>query len=155
MKENNIYKDARKNLKLSRAAVASQSFLAEKKIERIEAGKTPEPDEVLELARIYNNYDLCNHYCSKECAIGTEFMPHSPLSERSLAEISMAILSELNSINRKRNMMIDVSADCAINENEYDNFKQIYNNLESIEMNIQSLKLWVKENMKDTSFLDE
>jgi len=155
MGNENIYKKARKELKLSRADASSISFLAEKRIERIESGEIPPtPEDVISLAKAYNDFDLCNHYCSKECAIGTEFVPSSPLLEKSLADISMSILSELNNINRKRNMMIDVAADCSVNENEYDDFKQIYDNLENIEMHIQSLKLWIKKNINDTSFLD-
>ena len=151
----NIYKEKRKELKLSRADVSEASFMAEKRIERIENGEIrPNPEDVITLANTYNDYSLCHQYCSKECPIGTQFSTKEELEEGTLAEISMRILANLNSINQQRNKIIDTTADGQITQDEYSDFKAIYDNLEKIEGNIKTLKFWIRENMDEVEFLE-
>ena len=152
----NIYKEKRKKLKLSRADVSETSFMAEKRIERIENGDIrPNPEDVITLANTYNDYDLCHQYCAKECPIGKEFATKEELKEGSLAEISMRILANINSMNNQKNKIIDTTADGQITEEEFQDFKEIYDNLEKIESNIKTLKFWLKENMDAADFLKD
>ena len=77
-KENkNVYQKKREELGLTREKASSLlAFIPPERIEKIENEKSlPRPDEVLALAEAYQDPTLCNHYCSKECPIGKQYVP--------------------------------------------------------------------------------
>ena len=141
-KENkNIYQISRENAKLTREAAAGQlEFISSDRIEKIESGKTPYPEDVLAMADCYKNPSLCNYYCSHECAIGRAYVPE--VTAKDLSMVTLEMLSTLNTLSKEKDLMIDIAADGEVTENEIADFIRIKDNLENMLLTIESLKLW-------------
>lgn len=153
-KENkNIYQLNRENLDLTRekASELLESITADR-IEKIESGRSlPHPDEILIMAEKYKNPSLCNHYCSQECPIGIQYVPK--IESKILSQIVLEMLASLNSIDKKKNRLIEITADGKISDDELNDFILIQNELEQISMTVESLQLWV-ENMIVNDHID-
>ena len=111
-KENkNIYQLNRERLELTRekASELLESVTSDR-IEKIESGKSlPHPDEVLAMAKCYQNPLLCNYFCSEECPIGRQYVPK--VESKMLSQIVLEMLASLNSIDKKKNRLIEITAD--------------------------------------------
>ena len=147
-KENkNIYQISRENAELTRDAAAEQlEFISSDRIEKIENEKSlPHPDEILAMADCYKNPALCNYYCSHECPIGQEYIPE--VAAKDLSVITLEMLSTLNTLAKEKDRMIDIAADGKVTEDEISDFLRIKDNLESMSLTIESLKLWVEKTL--------
>ena len=153
-KENkNIYQINRENLDLTRekASELLESITADR-IEKIESGRSlPHPDEILTMAEKYKNPNLCNHYCSQECPIGIQYVPK--IESKILSQIVLEMLASLNSIDKKKNRLIEITADGEVSDDELKDFVMIQEELEQISMTVESLQLWV-ENMIVNDHID-
>ena len=153
-KENkNIYQINRENLDLTRekASELLESITADR-IEKIESGRSlPHPDEILTMAEKYKNPNLCNHYCSQECPIGIQYVPK--IESKILSQIVLEMLASLNSIDKKKNRLIEITADGEVSDDELKDFVMIQAELEQISMTVESLQLWV-ENMIVNDHID-
>lgn len=151
-KENkNIYQQAREELGMTRADVdaATYGILSESKIEKIENGsQKARPDEVLSMAQTYNKPELCNYYCTNECEIGMKYTPRVE-TIHDLPQIAMGLLSNLNSLNRDKDRVIDITADGKITEDEKEDFESFRQHLNDMAFAIESLKLWAEKKIPD------
>ena len=154
-KKHNIYYDCRKNLGLSRDdASGLLKEISYDRLERIENNRAnPDPYEVTVMAKKYKNSQLCNYYCTHDCAIGREYMPEIKI--KNLSQIVLETLASLNSIDEKKNRLIEITVDGKIEGNELRDFIQIKNELDKISMAIDSLKLWVEQKKADGSIDEE
>lgn len=149
-KENkNIYQQSRENASLTREAAAEKmEFLSESKIEKIEYEKTiPHPEEVLAMAKCYKDPSLCNYYCSHECPIGQEYVPEVKFKE--LSQITLEMLASLNSLEKEKNRLIEITVDGVISQDELKDFEKIQKQLAQISLAIDSLELWVEKAIID------
>ena len=145
IKENkNIYFETRDKLGLSRAQASElMEGISESSLEKMETGKTSiYPEDVVLMAKAYKRPDLCNYYCTHECAIGKNSVPEVKLS--SLSEIVLGMLSSLNSLERQKDRLIEITADGEISDDELSDFASIQNQLEHIDATVEALKLWVE-----------
>ena len=55
------------------------------------------------------------------------------------------MLSLLNSLNRKKERLIDITADGSIDDSELKDFAQIQKELEKISASADSLRLWIDQ----------
>lgn len=143
-KENkNIYQISRENAGFTRESAAEQlDFISADRIEKIENERSyPHPDEILAMADCYKNPALCNYYCSHECPIGQEYVPE--VAAKDFSVITLEMLSTLNTLTKEKDRMIDIAADGKITSDEITDFMRIKDNLESMSLAIDSLKLWV------------
>ncbi len=144
IKENkNIYFECRDNLGLSRAQASElMEGISESSLEKMETGKTNiYPEDVVLMAKAYKRPDLCNYYCTHECAIGKTSVPEVKIS--SLSEIVLGMLSSLNSLERQKDRLIEITADGRISDDELEDFANIQKQLEHIDATVEALKLWV------------
>ncbi|MBQ9302890.1 MULTISPECIES: DNA-binding transcriptional regulator [unclassified Butyrivibrio] len=144
IKENkNIYFECRDNLGLSRAQASElMEGISESSLEKMETGKTNiYPEDVVLMAKAYKRPDLCNYYCTHECAIGKTSVPEVKIS--SLSEIVLGMLSSLNSLERQKDRLIEITADGQISDDELEDFANIQKQLEHIDATVEALKLWV------------
>lgn len=144
IKENkNIYFECRDNLGLSRAQASElMEGISESSLEKMETGKTNiYPEDVVLMAKAYKRPDLCNYYCTHECAIGKTSVPEVKIS--SLSEIVLGMLSSLNSLERQKDRLIEITADGQISDDELEDFASIQKQLEHIDATVEALKLWV------------
>lgn len=149
-KENkNIYQQSREHASLTREAAAEKmEFLSESKIEKIEYEKSiPHPEEVLAMARCYKDPSLCNYYCSHECPIGQEYIPEVKFKE--LSQITLEMLASLNSLEKEKNRLIEITVDGVISQDELKDFEKIQKQLSQISLAIDSLELWVEKAIID------
>ena len=141
----NRYQLVREELGLSRekASELLESIMPER-IEKIESEKSlPHPDEVLILADKYKRPSLCNYYCSNQCPIGQQYVPEVKVKE--LSSIVLEMLASLNSINGKKDRLIEITADGRIDSSEIDDFIHIQDELERISVTVETLQLWAEK----------
>lgn len=155
-KENkNVYQTSRESLGLTREAAAEQlEFLSADRIEKIESEKSlPHPDEILAMADCYKNPSLCNYYCSHECPIGQEYVPEVQM--KNLSQITLEMLASLNTLNRDKDRLIEITVDGQISKDELDDFHKIQTQLGQISQAIDSLQLWVQKAIMDGKLSDK
>ncbi len=151
----NIYQISRENAELTREAAAEQlQFISSDRIEKIESEKSfPHPDEILAMADCYKNPSLCNYYCSHECPIGQEYVPE--VKSKELSQITLEMLASLNSLDKQKTRLIEITVDGVISEDEMNDFKNIQEQLEHISMAIDSLQLWVQKAIMDGKIVED
>lgn len=153
-KDKNIYQQTRENLDLSRDSASELlEWISPERIERIENEKSsPNPDEVLQMADKYKVPRLCNYYCSHQCPIGQEYVPE--IKTKELSQIVLEMLASLNSMNKKRERLIEITADGKIGNDEIEDFIYIQEELERISITVETLQLW-SEKMLANGIIDE
>ena len=126
-KEKSMFQEARMKLKLTRNKVAdlSDGFFNESRLEKIETGKLEiHPEEVVKLAEIYKDKELCSTFCATECPVG--------------------IKRGMKVVNEKKARLIEMTVDGKIDDKEIHDFKLIQNQLKQMEETIHSLQLWIE-----------
>ena len=154
-KENkNIYQLTREGLKLSREAASELlESIPPERIEKIENERSlPHPDEVLVMSDKYMQPSLCNYYCANQCPIGQEYVPE--IKVKDLSQIVLEMLASLNSMNRQKERLIEITADGKISGDELEDFIFIQEELERISITVETLQLW-SERMLATGVIDE
>ena len=153
-KENkNVYHQARENMGLTRDKAGELlEWISADRIEKIENERsTPNPDEVLTMAEKYKRPSLCNHYCSTQCPIGQQYVPEIKIKD--LSQIVLEMLASLNSMNKRKERLIEITADGVIDNDELDDFIFIQEELERISITVETLQLWA-ERMLATGAID-
>ena len=130
----NIYQLRREELGLTREKASDVvAAVSPERIEKIESGKSlAHPDEVLAMADGYRMPELCNYYCANECPIGRRYVPE--IKVKDLSQIVLEMLASLNSMDRAKNRLIEITADGSIEEDE---------------ITVETLQLWVEKKLAD------
>lgn len=145
IKENKTtYQLSREELGLSRDKASEiLDWISPERIEKIENEKSlPHPDEVLAMAEAYKNPKLCNHYCANQCPIGQEYVPEVKIKE--LSSIILEMLASLNTMHKKQERLIEITADGEISDDEIEDFVYIQEELERISITVETLQLWAE-----------
>lgn len=145
----NKYQLIREELGLSREKASEflETIMPER-IEKIESGKSlPRPDEVITMAEKYKRPSLCNYYCSNQCPIGQQYVPEVKIKE--LSSIVLEMLASLNSVNKKKDRLIEITADGKIDADEIDDFIYIQQELERISITVEAMQLWAERMLAD------
>lgn len=145
----NKYQLIREELGLSRekASELLETIMPER-IEKIESGKSlPRPDEVITMAEKYKRPSLCNYYCSNQCPIGQQYVPEVKIKE--LSSIVLEMLASLNSVNKKKERLIEITADGKIDTDEIVDFIYIQQELERISITVEAMQLWAERMLAD------
>jgi len=153
-KENkNMYHQARENMGLTRDKASELlEWISADRIEKIENERSmPNPDEVLTMAEKYKRPSLCNHYCSNQCPIGQQYVPEVKIKD--LSQIVLEMLASLNSMNKRKERLIEITADGVIDNEELEDFIFIQEELERISITVETLQLWA-ERMLATGAID-
>ena len=145
-KENkNRYQLVREELGLTReeASELLQSVSPDR-LEKIENERMdPQPYDILAMAQGYKRPSLCNYYCSNECPIGKQYVPEVQVKE--LSSIVLEMLASLNSVNKQKDRLIEITADGKISGDEIDDFIYIQEELERISITVETLQLWAEK----------
>lgn len=150
VKENkNIYHITRESLNLTREKASELlETLPPERIEKIENERiVPHPEDILAMAKGYKAPHLCNHYCSHECPIGQVYVPE--VKTKTLSEIVLEMLAHLNSMNQKKDRLIEITFDGKIDNDEIDDFIYIQQELERISVAVETLQLWSEKMLVD------
>ena len=153
-KENkNIYQTTREGLQLTRETASDLlQTIAPERIEKIENERSlPHPDEVLVMAEKYKQPSLCNYYCANQCPIGQQYVPEVKI--KNLSQIVLEMLASLNSMQKKKERLIEITVDGKITGDELEDFIYIQEELERISIAVETLQLW-SERMLATGAID-
>ncbi len=146
VKENkNIYQLTRENLGYTREkAEEILGSVSAERIEKIENEKTVAyPEEILCMAQKYNEPKLCNYYCSNQCPIGQKYVPE--IKSKELAQIVLELLAYLNSIEKRKERIIEIAFDGTVRKEELEDFVHIQKELEKISVTVEALQLWTEK----------
>ncbi len=130
----------------SREGAADILMIDRGRLYRIEKGvATPYPEEIHLMADLYNAPELRNYYCKHCCPLGVD-MPKAELAD--LDRISVRALSAFRKIGGTGELLLDITEDGMVSEDERGDMDKILENLGELEQITQSLKLWVKKNLQ-------
>lgn len=149
----NIYQTTRENLALTREEASELLVtVSPERIEKIENERSlPYPDEVLVMADKYKQPNLCNFYCANQCPIGQQYVPEVKIKD--LSQIVLEMLASLNSMQKKKDRLIEITVDGEISGDELEDFIYIQEELERISIAVETLQLW-SERMLATGKID-
>ena len=154
-KENkNIYQRTREGLDLTREEASELlETISPERIEKIESERSmPHPDEVLLMSDKYKQPTLCNYYCANQCPIGQQSVPEIKIKD--LSQIVLETIASLNTMQKKKDRLIEITVDGHISGDELADFVHIQEELEKISVAVETLQLWC-ERMVDTGAIDE
>ena len=154
-KENkNIYHRTREGLDLTREEASELlETMSPERIEKIESERSmPHPDEVLLMSDKYNQPTLCNYYCANQCPIGAQYVPEIKIKD--LSQIVLETIASLNTMQKKKDRLIEITVDGHISGDELADFVHIQEELEKLSVAVETLQLWC-ERMGDTGAIDE
>jgi len=154
IKENKtLFQQSREDLGYSREKASELlGWISADRIEKIENEKSlPHPDEVLEMSGVYKNPRLCNHFCANLCPIGQEYVPE--IKVKDLSQIVLEMLASLNTVQKQRERLIEITVDGQITDDEIGDFVHIQEELERISITVETLQLW-SERMLVTGAID-
>ena len=137
----------REELGLSREqAVKEIAGMSYDRLEGIENRRiAATPEDILLLAKRYNDPSLCNAYCSGQCKIGQRYVPEVKVGE--LPSIVLGMLATLNNIEVMKDRLIAIAADGIIDEEERKDFEAIQDQLEELSIAVEALQLWVEKTL--------
>lgn len=149
----NIYHTTREGLQFTREEASELlEALTPERIEKIENERTlPHPDEVLLMAEKYKQPGLCNYYCANQCPIGQQYVPEVKIKD--LSQIVLEMLASLNSMQKKKERLIEITVDGVVSKDELEDFIYIQEELERISIAVETLQLW-SERMLATGVID-
>ena len=153
-KENkNLYHKTREALQLTRETASELlESITPERIEKIENERSlPHPEEVLIMAEKYKQPRLCNYYCANQCPIGQKYVPE--IKVKDLSQIVLEMLDSLNSMNKQKDRLIEITVDGKITGDEIEDFVYIQEELERISIAVETLQLW-SERMLATGAID-
>lgn len=142
-----VYQVIREELNLSREKASELlDSISPTRLERIESGKfTAYPEEVVVMADKYQAPNLRNYYCTNECAIGRQYMPEIKMKD--LTQIVLEMLVSLNSMEKRQERLIEITADGQIEGDELEDFVRIQDDLEKISITVETLQYWAEQRL--------
>ncbi len=93
------------------------------------------------MAECYKAPELCNYYCSHECAIGRDVVPEVQLKE--LSQIAIETLNALNKMNREKERLLEIVEDGMVCPEEREDFVMIKATLDKIAVSVRTMQLWI------------
>ena len=141
----NVYQLAREERGLTREEASElMDGVSAARIEKIEyEAQEPLPYDVVQMAGAYKKPELCNHFCSKQCAIGNRYVPE--LKEAELPEIILETIASLNDISPYTGRLIQIARDGKITDDEIRDFAFISSKLDQVSLAVDALNLWVEK----------
>lgn len=146
--DKNIYQLKREEAGFTREKAGEATGISADKIEKIEnRGTVPYPDEVLAMANGYNEPSLCNHYCSKDCPIGRQYVPEITVTD--LRQIVLETVVSLNNLQGRQQRLMEIAVNNTVSDDEIEDFVKIRAELERVSVLIETLQLWSEEMLAD------
>lgn len=129
----------------SREGAADIMSIDRGRLYRIESGLVnPHPEEIHLMADLYNAPELRNYYCTEICPLGCD-LPKVDMED--LDRISIRALSTFRKLGQTKELLLDITEDGIIDDNEKADMHRVLENLEELETVAQNLKIWVKKNL--------
>lgn len=118
------------------------------RIAKLENGSVHiQPEDVVLMAECYRAPELCNYYCTHECAIGEKTVEEIEI--KSLSQIAIETLNSLNKMTRLKDRLLEIVEDGQVRPDESDDFLIIKSTLDKIAASVNALQLWVDGQIAD------
>ena len=104
------------------------------------------PEDAMALSALYDDPHLLNYYCTDMCALGRKYVPKVE-TMHDLPQITLSVLSSLNTLNRDRDAIIDAVADGEISDDERQCFEEFKEHLIQMSEAVTALKLWAEKTL--------
>ena len=112
------------------------------RIAKIENGSVHvQPEDIVLMAECYKAPELCNYYCTHECAIGDKTVEEVEM--KSFSQIAIETLNSLNKMTRLKDRLLEIVEDGQVRPDESDDFLIIKGTLDKIAASVSALQLWV------------
>jgi len=129
----------------SREGAADIMSIDRGRLYRIESRiANPYPEDIRLMADLYNAPELENYYCRNLCPLGAK-MPKTEVAD--LDRVSLKALSVFRKLDKTKELLLDITEDGVIDEDEKPILDRIIETLDELEQVAQNLKLWTKKNM--------
>lgn len=136
-----VYQLFREDAGLTREAASDLMIgVSPSRIEKIENGQDPTPYDILQMSKCYKHPELCNIFCTKECAIGAKYVPAVESTE--LPSIILETIASLNDIQPLTTRLIEITRDGKVSDEEIRDFAIIQKKLSKISAATTALQLW-------------
>lgn len=135
----------------SREKSALKLGIERSRLARIELGQIePYAEEVDIMSTAYNAPHLCADYCNNVCPIGArKLAEHINKSEpESIERLVLRFLSSTQSMDELSKILVDITQDGIINQDEVKDLQSIFSAMDSVTKNIDSIKLWIMKDSK-------
>ena len=130
----------------SREGASEELGIDRSRLARIELGsKNPFPDEVLMMSDIYNAPELKAHFCKYMCPLGKDF---PEVESEDLDRISVKALSSFRKISKAKDLLLDITEDGMITEEEKGDLETIIKTLDEVTQITNELKIWAEKNIR-------
>ena len=141
------YEAAKSNERLSsREGAAEEIGIDRTRLARIELGSTiPYQEEVLLMADCYKTPELKGNYCREMCPLGKN-MPK--IENQDLDRISLRALSSFRKVSEAKELLLDITEDGVISEDEKPELEKIIKILDEINDVTQNLRNWAEKNLE-------
>ena len=118
------------------------------RIAKIENGSVHvQPEDIVLMADCYRFPELCNYYCTHECAIGERTVEE--VEKKSFSQIAIETLNSLNRMTRLKDRLLEIVEDGQVRPDESDDFLVIKATLDRIAASVNALQLWVDGQIAD------
>lgn len=118
------------------------------RIAKLENGSVHiQPEDVVLMAECYRAPELCNYYCTHECAIGEKTVEEIEI--KSLSQIAIETLNSLNKMTRLKDRLLEIVEDGRVRPDKSDDFLIIKSTLDKIAASVNALQLWVDGQIAD------
>ena len=143
-----VYQLARDELKLTRVQAAMKMAgdgMTVDRLTKVENGTLAlHPEDVVAMSKGYNKPELRNYYCCNECPIGKIDAPEAVFQDN-VHQILVNMAVSLESVNQKKNRLMEILADGEVDASEKRDFDTISEELDRISAIIESLQLWCEK----------
>lgn len=131
----------------SREGAAELLGIDRTRLARIELGSlNPYPEEVLLMSDAYNAPELPNHYCSKQCPLGTRTVQPAGLLQ--LDRLTIKIIAALADAEYIPSAIIRIVSDGVISDEEKPEIQQIIATLQKIGEAAADARIWLQKHLK-------
>lgn len=130
----------------SKEYAAEQLHISAGQLQDYELGITKciPPDNILRMADIYNAPELRYMYCREMCPLGDNI---PKIEDEDLDRISLRALSSFRKISEAKELLLDITADGIIEEEEKADLDRIMKILDEVNEISQNLKVWIEKNL--------
>ena len=125
----------------SREGAADEVYIDRSKLMRIELGTAvPNPDEVAQMADVYNAPSLKNEYCTTMCPLGIGL---PKVEESNIDKIALKALSAFRRVSEAKDLLLDITTGGDIDDTKIDDIVRVIDTLTEIAQVSAELKVYV------------
>ena len=77
------------------------------------------------------------------------------MENRELVQIAVETINGINRLNRVKDRLLEIAEDGTISPDEYEDFAEIRETLEKLQVSVSTLQLWLEQKMAEGEIREE